>query len=205
MTFFVAELQAVHVSGILAIVVLGLGMARQGKTKISSESEVAVHNVWQTIAFAAETVIFILAGLMISVRNIDNGEHGIAYYKAFTWENFGKVIILYMMMTLIRLTLLLLLKPIMNMWGYPIDVRHVIVMTWGALRGALGIFLALFLVNDKKIPAKVSGLILYYASMIALFTLVINATTTGFVVERLKLSKETATTKKFMYMFLQHM
>jgi len=46
MTFFMAENTRLEVSGILALVILGLFMSRTGKTKISSESEVAVHNVW---------------------------------------------------------------------------------------------------------------------------------------------------------------
>ena len=44
--FFTAEHPSVHVSGILALVVLGLYMARQGKTRISSESEHSLHSVW---------------------------------------------------------------------------------------------------------------------------------------------------------------
>jgi NhaP-type Na+/H+ or K+/H+ antiporter len=47
LTFYVAELPQVHVSGILAIVCLGLWMTRAGKTEISTESETAVHNIWQ--------------------------------------------------------------------------------------------------------------------------------------------------------------
>jgi NhaP-type Na+/H+ or K+/H+ antiporter len=106
------------------------------------------------------------------------------------------------MLFVIRFSLLMLFKPLMNKTGYPIDVRHVILMSWGALRGALGIFLALLVEQEEKIDKKVKGLILYYSSVIAVFTLVMNATMTPMLVEKLKLSKETATSKKFMYLFL---
>jgi len=53
------------VSGILAIVFLGLYMTNTGKTRISAESEHAVHNVWSYIGFVAETVIFILTGIIM--------------------------------------------------------------------------------------------------------------------------------------------
>ena len=76
-------------------------------------------------------------------------------------------------------------------------------MTWGALRGALGLFLSLILDGNDKIPKHKSDLILFYSSSIAILTLVINGTTTGAVVSRLGLSKETPTSKKFMYMFVQ--
>jgi len=54
-----------HVSGILAIVSLGLYMTNTGKTKISAESEHAVHHVWGYIGFVAETVIFIVSGIIM--------------------------------------------------------------------------------------------------------------------------------------------
>jgi hypothetical protein len=39
--------------------------------------------------------------------------------------------------------------------------------------------------------------------MIALLTLLVNGTTTGILVDKLKLSKESDTTKKFMYIFTE--
>ena len=46
LTFFVSELHAVHVSGILALVVLGLYMGVYGKARLTHESEHAIHSVW---------------------------------------------------------------------------------------------------------------------------------------------------------------
>ena len=63
--FFVAESTGLHVSGILAIVCLGLYMTNLGKTKISAESEHAVHHVWGYIGFMAETIIFIMTGIIM--------------------------------------------------------------------------------------------------------------------------------------------
>jgi NhaP-type Na+/H+ or K+/H+ antiporter len=66
--FFIAESTSVHVSGILAIVSLGLYMTNTGKTRISAESEHSVHHVWGYIGFIAETVIFILSGVIMGER-----------------------------------------------------------------------------------------------------------------------------------------
>jgi len=132
---------------------------------------------------------------LISIKNLE----------VFTWENFGRSIVLYVFCMVIRFLMLLLLKPVMNLTGYPMDIRHVVLMTWGALRGALGIFLAIIVDQNPKIHKKVKGVILFHASMIALYTLMINATTTPMLVQKLKLSKQTATTKKFMHLFLTKM
>lgn len=45
-TFYFAEFTFLQVSGILAIVVLGLFMSAFGKSNIYPESEHAVHTVW---------------------------------------------------------------------------------------------------------------------------------------------------------------
>jgi NhaP-type Na+/H+ or K+/H+ antiporter len=66
--FFVAESTSVHVSGILAIVALGLYMTNTGKTRISAESEHSVHHVWGYVGFVAETIIFILSGIIMGQR-----------------------------------------------------------------------------------------------------------------------------------------
>jgi NhaP-type Na+/H+ or K+/H+ antiporter len=63
--FFIAESTPVHVSGILCIVFLGLYMTNTGKTRISAESEHSVHHVWGYIGFVAETVIFIMTGIIM--------------------------------------------------------------------------------------------------------------------------------------------
>ena len=63
--FFLAENTEIMVSGILSICAFGLYMSNIGKTRISTESEHAVHQVWGFIGFLAETVIFILTGLIM--------------------------------------------------------------------------------------------------------------------------------------------
>jgi NhaP-type Na+/H+ or K+/H+ antiporter len=47
--FYIAEGTSLHVSGILALVALGLYMSRSGKNNISNGSEASVHHVWITI------------------------------------------------------------------------------------------------------------------------------------------------------------
>ena len=58
--FYIAELHDVHVSGILALVAMGLYMTNRGRTRISVESEEAIHAIWHYIGFVAETLIFLI-------------------------------------------------------------------------------------------------------------------------------------------------
>jgi NhaP-type Na+/H+ or K+/H+ antiporter len=144
LTFFVAEIPTIHVSGILAVVTLGLWMAREGKTTISHDSEQAVHSVWSVLGFGAETLVFLLAGIMIGYHNI------------ISFENVGKSIVLWICLVIIRFVLLMMFLPCMQRMGYKMDWRHAALMTWGGLRGALAVFLALIVVNEKGIKKEIS-------------------------------------------------
>ena len=63
--FYTAEHHSIHVSGILALVAMGLYMTNRGRVGISTESEEAIHAIWSYIGFAAETLIFLLTGLVL--------------------------------------------------------------------------------------------------------------------------------------------
>jgi NhaP-type Na+/H+ or K+/H+ antiporter len=96
-----------------------------------------------------------------------------------------------------------MLLPIMRSSGYPIKLEHTFLLTWGALRGALGMFLSLILINNPKVDPIISLTILFHCSFIALLTLIVNGLTTKMVVAKLHLSKESSTSKKFMWMFIE--
>jgi len=192
-TFFVAEHPAIHVSGILAIVILGILMTRSGKTTISNRSEHAVHTVWALVGFYAETMIFMLAGMFFGM------EMTAELFK----DNFWKSIVLYLFLIVIRLCLLMITKPILGLTGYPIEYSHVLLMTWGALRGALGLFLAMIVKTNPKINQQTKDVVMFHAAMIALFTLLINGTTTGKLVAFLGLSKQSKTAKVFSKLYMQ--
>ena len=67
--FFIAE-HFLHVSGVLALVTFGLVMAGSGKTKISPEVHHFLHEFWELAAFIANTLIFIIVGVVIAQRTI---------------------------------------------------------------------------------------------------------------------------------------
>lgn len=52
-TFYLAEFTPLKVSGILALVCLGLYFSANGKTKISHECEHNLHNIWAVIQYIA--------------------------------------------------------------------------------------------------------------------------------------------------------
>jgi NhaP-type Na+/H+ or K+/H+ antiporter len=63
--FYLCEFTAFHTSGILGVICLGLFWSAFGKTKIRPESEHAVHTVWSFVQYSADTLIFLLVGIIV--------------------------------------------------------------------------------------------------------------------------------------------
>ena len=67
LAFFVAE-YFLHVSGVLALVALGLVMAGVGRTRISPEVEHFMHEFWELAGFIANCLLFLIVGVVIAER-----------------------------------------------------------------------------------------------------------------------------------------
>ena len=142
--FFIAELTPLHVSGILALVALGLYMTRSGRTMISAESEHSVHHVWGYIGFLAETIIFILTGLILGERVVMTNQ--------IEWLDFIKLIFgTYPILHVIRFFTILLFYPCLKRMGYGMTFKEVLLSTYAGLRGAVGLSLALMVSIEPKI------------------------------------------------------
>ena len=176
LTFFVAE-HFLHVSGVLGLVALGLMMAGVGRTRISPEVEHFLHEFWELAAFIANTLIFVIVGVVI------------ANNSQFTGDDFLKLIIIYIGVHIVRAIVILLLYPLMRRAGYGLPKKDAIVVWYGALRGAIGLALALIVAAEPSIPQEIRDDFLFLtAGLVTLFSLV-NATTIKYVVNGLGLTK----------------
>lgn len=164
MTFYIAE-HFLHVSGVLGLVSLGLLMASVGRTRISPEVEHFLHEFWELFAFIANTLIFLIVGVVIA-NNI-----------VFTGKDFLILIILYIGVHIVRAAVIALFFPVMKKAGYGLTKKDSYVLWWGALRGAVGLALALIVAGELKIDQTIRNQFLFYTAGIVTLTLVVNATT----------------------------
>ena len=65
-----------------------------------------------------------------------------------------------------------------------------ILSAYAGLRGAVGLALALMVIASEKVPTYVKEIILLHVGLVAVLTLLINATTTGALVRKLGLSSQ---------------
>lgn len=132
--FYAAEDSPLKVSGILSLVFLGLYMTISRRTAISVDSEAGVHHIWSYLGFLAETAIFCAAGVFIGTKLLDSN---------IFWQDYLKLLALWVLLQLIRFIAILTLWPILRKLGYGLSFKQLLVLTYGGLRGAVGLLLAL--------------------------------------------------------------
>lgn len=183
LTFFVCE-YVFGVSGVLGLVALGLLMAGPGRTRISPEVQHFIHEFWEFSAFAANTLIFLIVGVVIAER------------VEFAPSDLVMLLLVYLIIHIARAGVIASLLPIMKRAGYGIGKNHPQAMWWGALRGAIGLALALIVESSEAIPEQIRHEFLFLTAGIVCMTLMINATTMKAVANKLGL---TAVSKEKKY------
>ena len=88
-------------SGVLAVVALGLYMGKNGRTRISPEVEHFLSEFWELLAYFGNTVIFVVAGVMIVY---DLGSTRVGGVVAVRAVDFGHLMIFYVACTVQRET-----------------------------------------------------------------------------------------------------
>ncbi|KAJ9466658.1 Sodium/hydrogen exchanger 7 [Diplonema papillatum] len=178
-TFFVAE-SYLHVSGVLALVVLGLYLSDRRQC-FSPEVEHTLHEFWGILVFMANTIIFSLAGIIVATR---------AFFD-IDMTDILYLLILYAAINVIRVIVLALFYPFLKMLSYKVDMANLKLVAWGGLRGAVGLSLALILENDEDVKCQrphLGPLFIFIVSGIVILTLVVNGVTTGWLVSKLNLA-----------------
>ena len=89
--------------------------------------------------------------------------------------------------------------PIMKKAGYGLPLKDSYVLWWGALRGAVGLALALIVAGEPNIDATVRSQFLFYTAGIVTLTLLINATTIKWMLNTLGLTAVPPAKQKMIY------
>lgn len=147
LTYYVAENidLGMKVSGIMALVSLGIYLSIFGKTKISPEEKKTVVIFWKYVVYAGESSIFILAGVLVGVKVITNrssyvNDLGEIIPPSILPSDYYKLFGLYICMILSRFGSIACVMPWLKKWGYGLTWKEVYVLAYGGLRGAIGIF-----------------------------------------------------------------
>ena len=167
-SYLVAE--QLHFSGVLAVVAAGLVNGNLGPQGMSPTTRIVLFNFWEYVAFLANSMVFLLIGLQVSIPAL------IATWQPILWA--------ILAVLLSRLVVVYGLSWIVKRVAEPIPLRWQHVLNWGGLRGAICLALAL------SLPASFGSerdLLRLMAFGVVLFTLLVQSTTMRPLIRLLKI------------------
>ncbi|MYJ79047.1 MAG: Na+/H+ antiporter [Caldilineaceae bacterium SB0670_bin_27] len=168
-SFILAE--QFHFSGVLAVVVAGLVNGNIGPRGMTPSTKMVLFTVWEYIAFLANSFIFILLGISVEWEQL------VTYLTpsliAVAAVLGGRFIVVYLMGGAVRL------------FRHNLPAPFLLVMSWGGLRGAISVALALSLPAD--IANRPQLLAMTFA--VVLFTILVQALSISGLLSRLGLTQ----------------
>ncbi|MCA9599812.1 MAG: Na+/H+ antiporter [Myxococcales bacterium] len=132
-SFLVAE--ELHVSGVIATVVAGMLCGNYAaRTGMSPTTRIAVESFWEYVAFALNSIVFLLVGLEVHIDSL------LASWKA--------IIVAWLAVMVARAVVMGIVGAALSRTRERVPPRWAAVLTWGGLRGALSMVLVLSLPQD---------------------------------------------------------
>jgi CPA1 family monovalent cation:H+ antiporter len=171
-SFLLAE--QVHASGIISALTAGLQVGNLGwDTVISDAGRKRVRYAWEYFAFLANSFVFILIGVNVANQPI-HLLGSVAALIAIVLVLAGRVLSVYPLSLLFH----------WSRWRLPPSFQHV--LSWGGLRGALALALAL------AVPATVPerNAIILTAFVVVAFSILVQGLTMPWLMQRLKLGRK---------------
>ncbi|MDI1242744.1 MAG: Na+/H+ antiporter [bacterium] len=167
-SYLVAE--RFHVSGVLAVVAAGIITGNIGLKGMSPTTRIVLFNFWEFLAFVANSLVFLLIGLDVNLREIGSNIVPIGF--ALLGVLLSRALVVYGLTALTNLV---------SKEKVPFAYRHV--LFWGGLRGAISLALALSL----PVALADRDLLRTMTFGVVLFTLLAQGTTMQFLMKRLGL------------------
>ena len=127
-----AAAEQFHFSGVIATVVAGIVLGSYARgAAMSPSTRIAVETFWEYVAFALNSVVFLLIGFQVRIDSL------LASWKL--------ILVAYVAVTAGRALVVAAVTALLARTRERMPWRWSVVMTWGGLRGALSMVLALAL------------------------------------------------------------
>lgn len=188
MTFILSDLinehTALHISPIIATTVTALFLGTYARHILSPRSDEYLQKSIEHLAFVANSLVFLLAGLLFASTNIDLAQLWLPILITIVIVATARALSIYAV--ILPLNKLRPVSKIPKSWQT--------LLAWGSLRGALAIIVVL-LVPDNLIPAgweysfTPKELLLALTIGCILATMLVKATTIGWLVIKLGVNK----------------
>lgn len=190
-TFLLAEVisanlvvngHAIHLSSIIATLVSSMVLGNYGRFKMSSGVEEYMDKFWGYFAFVANSLVFILMGLLFADLSIS---------LHIAWL---PILMIILVVVIARAVSIYVSIGIANQFkseeSIPLNWQHL--MAWGSLRGSLAVIMVLLIPDDISLPNwpydfSIKDFIIAITIGSIYFTLLFKANTIGKMVSWLKI------------------
>ena len=124
--------EQLHFSGVISTVAAGMVCGSYGReVGMSASTRIAVDSFWEYVAFALNSIIFLLIGLEVGFTAL-----------ASSWR---EILVAYVAVLLARVGVIALVALLLQRTSERMPMPWSAVLTWGGIRGALSMVLALSL------------------------------------------------------------
>ena len=177
--YLLAE-QLFDVSGVVAVVSAGLTAGAVGRVRLAPDNWLYLERVWDQTGFWASSLIFVSASTL--VPRLLTGAH---------LEDFWLLLVAVAAALVSRMAVLFGLLPLLSALhlSQKVSGAYKLAITWGGLRGALTLALALAVTENTRIDPAIRNGVAVLATGFVLFTLLVNGLTLRPVIRLLKLDR----------------
>lgn len=174
----------IHLSSIIATLVSSIVLGNFGRYKMSTGVEEYMEKFWSYFAFLANSLVFILMGLLFTSLSIS------MHVAIFP------ILLMILLVTVARAVSIYLSIGLANLnkseEDIPMNWQHL--LSWGSLRGAIAIVMVMFIPDDLTLPSwnydfSIKEFITAITIGSIYFTLIVKATTIGKVIRWLKIDE----------------
>lgn len=174
--------QQIRLSSIIATLIASMVIGNFGRYKMSPAVEEYMEKFWGYFAFVANSLVFILMGLLFADLSIDLNVAILPIGLAICVVAVGRAVSIYPSIWL--LNIIGKEEPIPRNWMH--------LLSWGSLRGALAVIMVLLIPNDVTVPGwTYSFSVKQFVAALTIgsiyFTLLVKATTIGKVMRALQI------------------
>lgn len=194
--YFTAQ-EGADISGVLTVMTLGMFYSAFARTAFKGESQESLHNFWGMVAYIANTLIFILSGVVIAEGVLSSDD--IFKHHEYPW---GYLALLYVFVQVARIIVVGALFPFLQYFGYGMNWKEATVLVWAGLRGAVALSLSLSVKQTSDSSSYISSdtgtMFLFFTGGIVFLTLIVNGSTTQLVLHVLKMDKLSPSKKRIL-------